>query len=238
MGDHAPAPLFEGDRFVIFVNFCPRFCSGLDAGGASRQDQRRGMKITIRDEQPGDERGIHEVTRRAFETMAFSSKTEHRIVDALRAAGALAVSLVAVKDDQVVAHIAFSRTTLSQAQGAWFALGPVSVRPDHQRQGIGAALIDEGLRRLRALGAAGCVLVGHPQYYPRFGFRTDSTVVVPEVPTEVTLVMRLQPNAGAGVVAFHPAFFVVTAGGRVPSLVTKSVGGGRSPESPSWRRPR
>jgi putative acetyltransferase len=184
------------------------FCSGLDAGGASGQDQRHGMKITIRDEQPGDERGIHEVTRLAFETMALSRQTEHRIVDALRAGGALAVSLVAVKDDQVVAHIAFSRATLSQAQGAWFALGPVSVRPDHQRQGIGGALIEEGLRRLRDLGAAGCVLVGHPQYYPRFGFGPDPTIIVPEVPAEVTLVMRLQPNADAGVVTFHPAFFV------------------------------
>jgi putative acetyltransferase len=166
------------------------------------------MKITIRDEQPGDEQAIHEVTRRAFETMAFSSKTEHRIVDALRAAGALAVSLVAVSGDQVVGHIAYSRATLSHGDGVWYALGPVSVLPEHQRQGIGGALIEEGLVRLRALGAAGCVLVGHPQYYPRFGFRTDSTVVVPNVPTEVTLVMRLQPNAGAGVVTFHPAFFV------------------------------
>lgn len=127
-------------------------------------------EIIIRDETPEDVRAIGEVTVAAFKTLEVSNQTEQFIIDALRSAGALSVSLVAELDGRVVGHIAFSPITLSDGSTGWYGLGPVAVLPELQRQGIGTSLIREGLARLRALGGRGCCLVGHPDYYRRFGF--------------------------------------------------------------------
>lgn len=130
-------------------------------------------KIAIRDETDADVDAITEVTSAAFETLATSHHTEQFIIEALRAAKALAVSLVTEVDGRVVGHVAFSPVSISDGTGNWYGLGPVSVLPECQRQGIGKALIREGLSRLKALGARGCCVVGHPDYYRKLGFEFE-----------------------------------------------------------------
>lgn len=141
-------------------------------------------KILIRNESSADESAISEVTVVAFKTLEISHHTEQFIVAALRAAGALAVSLVAELDGRVVGHISFSPVSISDGTRDWYGLGPVSVLPEHQRQGIGRALVKEGLSRLMALHARGCCLVGHPEYYRQFGFRNAPGLALEGVPPE------------------------------------------------------
>lgn len=164
------------------------------------------MNPQIRDERPGDEGAIHSLTALAFRTMPYSSGTEQHIIDTLRAEGALTVSLVAELDAKIVGHIAFSPVTIAGADAEWYALGPVSVHPDVQRLGIGSALIREGLARLKARGAAGCVLAGDTNYYGRFGFVRDSAFVLTDTPPEASMVLRFRGDTDGGVVRFHPAF--------------------------------
>lgn len=162
--------------------------------------------ITIRDEAPGDIGAIAEVTAAAFKTLAISHHTEHFIVEALRAARALAVSLVAERDGRVLGHVAFSPVTLSDGTPGWYGLGPVSVLPEHQRKGIGTALIEAGLSRLKALGARGCCLVGHPAYYRRFGFENVAELGHEGVPPEVFFAQSFIGPVPRGTVTFHDAF--------------------------------
>lgn len=162
--------------------------------------------VFIRSETPADTEAITRVTVAAFQTLAISEKTEPFIVLALRAAGALAVSLVAERDGQIVGHIAFSPVAVSDGTPGWYGLGPVSVAPEHQRQGIGAALIREGLSRLKGLKARGCCLVGHPGYYDKFGFTHGTGLSFPGVPPEVFFALSFDGQTPSGTVAFHPAF--------------------------------
>lgn len=168
--------------------------------------------ILIREETGADAAAIAEVTVAAFETLEISSHTEQFIVAALRAAGALTLSLVAELDGRVIGHVAFSPVTISDGTEDWCGLGPVSVLPGYQRQGIGGALIREGLTRMRASGAGGCVLVGHPDYYPRFGFENPAGLVVEGVPPEAIFALPFDPAPSSaarmpqGAVTFHPAF--------------------------------
>src|SRR5512136_357420 len=129
------------------------------------------LKIIIRSETDADVAVITEVTVAAFKTLEISNHTEQFIIAALRAAKALTVSLVAEVNGGVIGHIAFSPVTISDSTRNWYGLGPVSVRPEYQRQGVGKALIQEGLSRLKDLNARGCCLVGHPDYYRKFGFQ-------------------------------------------------------------------
>ncbi|WP_028009329.1 GNAT family N-acetyltransferase [Solimonas flava] len=163
-------------------------------------------KLIIRDETAADIPAIAAVTIAAFKPVAVSRQTEHYVVDALRAAGALAVSLVAERDGRVVGHIALSPVTISDGTPQWYGLGPVSVLPECQRQGIGTALIREALRRLRRLHARGCCLVGHPAYYPRFGFENAPALRVEGVPAEVFFVLPFDGHVPRGTVSFHEGF--------------------------------
>ena len=163
-------------------------------------------RIIIRGETPGDARAIAEITVAAFYTLAVSDHTEQFIVEALRAAGALAVSLVAEMDGRVVGHIAFSPVAMSDGSPGWYGLGPVSVLPEYQRQGIGGALIQEGLSRLQGLGARGCCLVGHPEYYARFGFQNSRGLVFEGVPEDVFFVLSFDGQVPKGTVEFHEGF--------------------------------
>lgn len=162
--------------------------------------------IVIREETPADIADITRVTIAAFETMAISDHTEHLVIDALRAAKALAISLLAVVDGKVVGHIAFSRVTMSDGSKNWYGLGPVSVLPQYQRQGVGKALIRAGLSRLKALKASGCCLVGHPQYYRQFGFKNVDGLAVQDVPPEVFFVLSFDQKTPQGKVTFHAGF--------------------------------
>jgi putative acetyltransferase len=163
--------------------------------------------MIVRDEQPGDAAAICEVTTQAFTDAPHAAGIEGAIVDALRAADALTVSLVAEVDGEIVGHIAFSPVTIADAEGDWFGLGPVSVRPDRQGAGIGAALIGAGLARLRATGAASCVVLGDPAYYQRFGFVGDGPLFYPDVPAEYMQALPFGDGAmQTGEVTYHPGF--------------------------------
>ncbi|MCL5269891.1 MAG: N-acetyltransferase [bacterium] len=163
-------------------------------------------KIVIRNETDADVSAITEVTVAAFNTLEISNHTEQFVITALRAAKALTISLVAEMDGRVVGHIAFSPLTISDGTRHWYGLGPVSVLPEYQRQGIGQALIWEGLSRLKGMNAQGCCLVGHPVYYRKFGFINMPGLVHEGVPREVFFALSFDGHAPRGTVIFHDAF--------------------------------
>ena len=162
--------------------------------------------IVIRNETHADVGTITGVTVAAFETLEISSHTEQFIIEALRAANALTLSLVAELDGRVVGHIAFSPVTISDGSTQWYGLGPVSVLPEFQRQGIGKALIDAGLSRLKEMNVRGCCLVGHPDYYRKFGFENLPGLVLEGVPPEVFFALSFDGDIPRGSVVFHEAF--------------------------------
>lgn len=163
-------------------------------------------KIVIRSETDADVGAIADVTVAAFKTLEISNHTEQFIIAALRAAGALSVSLVAEVDGRVIGHVAFSPVTISDGTPDWYGLGPVSVLPAYQRQGVGKALIREGLSRLKAMHAHGCCLVGHPDYYRKFGFTHMAGLVLEGVPQEVFFALTFDGQAPHGTVVFHEGF--------------------------------
>ena len=162
--------------------------------------------MIIRNELESDFEAIAAVTKAAFENHPHSNHTEQYIVNALRAAHALTVSLVAEVGGKVVGHIAFSPVTISDGSQNWYGLGPISVLPEFQKQGIGKSLIHEGLSLLKALGAKGCVLVGDPNYYERFGFRNLPNLILDGVPQDYFLALMFEQNGTRGVVVFHQGF--------------------------------
>ena len=163
-------------------------------------------RMIVRAETEQDLEGIRDVSILAFAHHPFSRQTEHLIVEALRAAEGLELSLVAEIDGVVVGHIAFSPGAIGGTSSGWFVLGPVAVLPDHQGEGIGRALVEAGLDALRSRGARGCVLVGDPAFYCRFGFRPDPSITWHGVPEENVLCLPLSGDTPAGEVACHPAF--------------------------------
>ena len=162
--------------------------------------------IVIRDETDADIGAITEVTIAAFESLQISNHTEQFIIEALRADKALTVSLVAELDGRIIGHIAFSPVTISDGTRNWYGLGPVSVSPEHQRKGVGKALIQEGLSRLKDLNAQGCCVVGHPVYYRKFGFRNIPGLVLEGVPREVFFALSFGGHTPEGTVTFHDGF--------------------------------
>lgn len=164
------------------------------------------MHFSIRPERPGDAQNIRQVTKAAFAVAEHRSGTEAAIVDALRAANALSVSLVATIRDEIVGHVAFSPVTINGANIGWFGLGPISVSPDFHGQGIGGALIQEGLDHLRMAGARGCVVLGDPNYYMRFGFEPDLAIRFEDAPPEFFMRMSLDGSLASGSIAYHEGF--------------------------------
>jgi putative acetyltransferase len=163
-------------------------------------------KIVIRSETDADIGAITTVTMAAFKTLEISNHTEQFIIEALRAAKALTVSLVAEVDGRVVGHIAFSPVAMSDSTKNWYGLGPVSVLPECQRKGIGKALILEGLSRLKKLSAKGCCLVGHPEYYKRFGFQNTRGLGHKGVPEAFFFALPFDGHIPQGIVEFHEGF--------------------------------
>ena len=160
----------------------------------------------IRPEQPGDEAAIRALTTAAFASTPHSGGNEAAIVDALRAADALVLSFVALKHDIIVGHVAISPVTVDGSDCGWFGLGPVSVLPDRQRLGIGTALIEAALEHLRADEAAGCVLLGDPAYYARFGFVADPALTYPGAPPDYFQCIVLAGPPAQGEVRYHQGF--------------------------------
>lgn len=162
----------------------------------------------IRDETAADVAPIHALTTRAFSGAAHASGTEADIVALLRAHGQLSVSLVAEVDGAVLGHVALSPVALSDGTTDWFGLGPVSVDPAHQRMGIGSRLIQVAVARLEQAGAAGCVVLGDPAYYGRFGFVADPRLVLADVPPMYFQCLALRGPTPSATVRYDQAFDV------------------------------
>ncbi|ABR88553.1 acetyltransferase [Janthinobacterium sp. Marseille] len=162
--------------------------------------------MLIRPEQATDATAIEAVTRAAFADHPHSDQCEHFIITALRAAGALPISLVAELKGEIVGHVAFSPVNISDGSQHWYGLGPVSVLPEFQNRGIGRALIENGLALLRANKAQGCVVAGDPAYYQRFGFRHIETLSYPGLPAEYFMALPFHTELPQGSVNYHAAF--------------------------------
>jgi len=165
-----------------------------------------GTDILIRFETPADEADIREVTMQAFADQTNAEGTEQDIIDALRMRNALSVSLVADRGGRILGHVAFSPASPEDGTTGWYTLGPVSVAPEVQRQGIGHALITTGLARLRETGAAGCIVVGDTNYYSRFGFVKAPRLAPPGGIEEHFMVLCFGGPAPDCVINFHDAF--------------------------------
>ena len=149
----------------------------------------------IRKEQLKDISSIRHLTNEAFRTVPYSNQKEAAIVDALRSASALTLSLVAEEREALVGHVAFSPVLINGVDCGWYGLGPVSVRPDRQGEGIGNALIRQG-----------CVLLGDPGYYQRFGFKADERLTLDGVPAEYFQCLVIEGEMPKGKVTYHSAF--------------------------------
>ena len=145
--------------------------------------------MILRKETIADIDAITKVTIAAFKNLAVSNQTEQYIINALRDADALTLSLVAEIDGRIVGHIAFSPEIISDGTKDWYGLGPISVLPEYQKQGIGKSLVNEGLSLLKELCGKGCALVGDPNYYKQFGFRNYPELVHEGIPQEVFLAL-------------------------------------------------
>lgn len=164
------------------------------------------MNIHVRAEAPADAAAIDTLTVAAFLDAPHTSHTEQCIIKALRSANALTISLVAEMSGEIVGHVAISPVTVSDGALGWFGLGPVSVLPTHQGHGIGSGLVREALRRLEEQGGAGCVVLGEPAYYSRFGFRQEPGLLLPEVPQEYFQALPFGRSVPCGAVSYHEAF--------------------------------
>ena len=151
--------------------------------------------VEIREEQADDIAAIRDVNRRAF-----GQEQEGNIVDALRSNGAAMLSLVATLNGRVVGHIMFSPITVGELTGA--ALAPMAVLPEYQRQGVGSKLIEAGTQKLTDAGCPFIIVLGHADYYPRFGFKPARTLGIKcewEVPDEAFMVLVLDREKMQGV---------------------------------------
>lgn len=162
--------------------------------------------MIIRSETIEDIPAISEVTIAAFSDHPISNHTEQFIINALRCADALTISLVAEIDEMIVGHIAFSPIKISDGSTDWYGVGPVSVLPELQKKGIGTALILKGISMLKEIGGQGCALVGDPNYYKRFGFKNCPDLIHEGIPQEVFLILPFHENIAKGTVEFHKGF--------------------------------
>ncbi len=174
------------------------------------QGTQNTMTIQLRHETPDDIAAIEAVTIAAFANAPHTSHTEQFIVRALRAANELTLSIVAEEHGQVVGHVALSPVTITDSQGrqavGWYGLGPISVLPPRQGHGIGSRLLEQALSELRAMRAAGCVLLGEPAYYGRFGFQAHAGLQLPGVPPGYFMALALHGTVPEGIAHYSDAF--------------------------------
>ena len=170
------------------------------------------MSMIIREEQPADLTGV-----RTLNLAAFPNEAEADLIEALRDNGKASLSLVAISEEQVIGHILFSPVTMASNDGTCqvLGLGPMAVLPQWQGQGVGSRLVREGLERCRASGAGCVVVLGHPGFYPRFGFQVASSHGIQceyDVPDPVFMVAELAEGALgsiSGLARYQPEFEVV-----------------------------
>lgn len=162
--------------------------------------------MIIREECEEDKEAIYALTLEAFALMPFSNGTEAPIIDQLREDGDLLLSLVAEDEGDILGHIAFSPVTLNGISADWVGLGPVSVSLELQKQGIGGKLIKQGLSIMKERGAAGCALIGDPNYYKRFGFQSDGSLEYGDTPLAFVQWLSFGDDKASGRLKFVPAF--------------------------------
>lgn len=162
--------------------------------------------VIIRAEVATDADAIGLLTQLAFAPVVHSSGTEQFIVAALRRADRLAISLVATSGLELIGHVAISPVILSTKESGWYGLGPLSVHPRWQKQGIGSALVHAALARMRELQIRGCVVLGDPVYYARFGFKTWPGLSLPDVPAEYFQALTFGCDVPRAEVSYHAAF--------------------------------
>lgn len=164
------------------------------------------MNVTIRDERLSDVAAIEKLIIDAFRDAPHASHTEQAIVNALRDANALTISLVAESKDAIVGHVALSPVSITDGSPDWYGLGPIAVAPAHQGLGIGSRLMRTSLERLQEIGAAGCVLLGDPGFYHRFGFVAQPGLTLPGVPSAYFMAIAFGHGIPEGSVTYHAAF--------------------------------
>lgn len=164
------------------------------------------MSINIRLENPSDIPSIHEITVAAFLQAPHTDNTEQFIVKALRNSGKLTISLVAEDSGHIIGHVALSPVTISDGSKGWYGLGPISIIPNEQSKGIGSKLMNSALLELKKINANGCVLLGDPNYYQRFGFEPIEGLLLPDVPPEYFQALLFHGNQPRGTVAYHESF--------------------------------
>ena len=160
----------------------------------------------IRTETPSDINVIRAINIAAFAAHPYSRHTEHLIVDALRDDRALSTSLVAVRNERPVGYIACSKAAVGEMTNGWYLVGPVAVVPEFQHQGIGSLLVQSGLAALRSRQATGCVLVGDPGFYRRFGFDVHPGLLHRGVPNKFVLGLSFGAVPPTGEIKAHSAF--------------------------------
>lgn len=159
--------------------------------------------VIIRPEEPQDRDAI-----RALLLSAFGGEVEARLVEALRAAGDVVLSLVAERDGAVRGHILFSRLMVrGEEDFPAVALAPLAVDPAHQREGNGTALVKDAHLRFQREGELLCVVLGDPAYYGRFGFAADPKLTLDGVPPDYFMRVAFSPVYGGGTVSYHPGFY-------------------------------
>jgi len=164
------------------------------------------LTVILRRERAEDVEAIHQLTAVAFQCAPHSNHSEQFIVKALRDAAVLTISLVAVAGDEVVGHVALSPVSITDGANNWYGLGPISVLPREQGKSIGSQLMREAITGLEQLGANGCVLLGDPNYYYRFGFKAVAGLLLPDVPRRYFQALLIQGVYPQGSVAYHHAF--------------------------------
>jgi putative acetyltransferase len=163
--------------------------------------------MRTRPETPADHEAIRDINIASFRHNPFSRQTEHLIVEELRKARALTFSLVAETDEgKVVGYLAFSRALIDGRFSGWLLAGPLAVLPDYQRRGYGTALMKAGMAEIIKIGTNGCILVGDPAYYTRFGFIRDDSFVYEGVPPENVMILPFVNPPVGGKISHHPAF--------------------------------
>jgi putative acetyltransferase len=164
-------------------------------------------QIDIRKEQKSDQEPIWNLTKAAFKDRPYAGGDEQDVINKLRSSSALVLSLVAEDEEEVIGQITFSPAIAADGSGPWFALGPVSVIPSRQGEGVGGDLIKEGLRRIEALGSLGCILTGDPNYYYRFGFKVSPESSPEREPAEYFQLRLQQGSKPDGRFSFNEAFY-------------------------------
>lgn len=165
------------------------------------------MDVLVRPERPEDRQAIFDVTQRAFAPMPYAGGDEQLLPDRFRDANALALSLVAEKDGRVMGQITLTPATPADRSTGWYAIGPVSVEPAIQHQGVGSLLIRAAIAWMREQGGTGCVLVGNPEYYSRFGFHRFPSLTPTGEPAEFYQMLSLDGREPDVVVHFHPLYY-------------------------------